>query len=220
MALADLRSDHFPFTAADAPPVLLLLHGYGSSEHDLAGLGPALDLDLPWASLRAPVELGNGGAAWLRIVTPGNPDPESVSDATDAIWAWIDSELPGGAPVIPIGFSQGGLMASQLLRTRPERVLGTVILGGFVQGAEQPSDELLTADRPLVFWGRGANDGVIAEAAIQRTTAWLPEHSTLTERIYPGLGHGINRDELADVAAFVRAALDRSEALAATGERA
>ncbi len=219
MALADLRSDHFPLPAAR--PVLVLLHGYGSSEHDLAGLGPALDLDLPWASLRAPVELGNGGAAWLRIVTPGNPDPEAVSNATDEIWAWLDTELPAGSAVIPIGFSQGGLMASQLLRTRPERVLGTVILGGFVQGAKQPADELLTAGRPLVFWGRGAADGVIAEEAIQRTTAWLPEHSTLTERIYPGLGHGINRDELTDVAAFVRTALEGSgRPITGAGERA
>ena len=32
-----------------------------------------------------------------------------------------------------VGFSQGGLMATQLLRTRPGRVAATVVLSGFVQ---------------------------------------------------------------------------------------
>ena len=53
-----------------------------------------------------------------------------------------------------VGFSQGGLMATQLLRTRPGRVAATVVLSGFVQAAPQPADEQLAAERPAVFWGR------------------------------------------------------------------
>jgi len=37
----------------DGPVVALLLHGYGSSEDDLAGLAPHVVPGLPWASLRA-----------------------------------------------------------------------------------------------------------------------------------------------------------------------
>ncbi|MBB5642252.1 phospholipase/carboxylesterase [Cryobacterium roopkundense] len=94
-------------------------------------------------------------------------------------------------------------MASQLLRTRPERVLATVVLGGFVLGAPQPGDPALAVSRPPVFWGRGAEDHVIAEAAIDRTGAYLPEHSTLAERVYPGLAHGISEAEIGDVRAFL-----------------
>ncbi|MBC7724059.1 MAG: hypothetical protein H7146_04820 [Burkholderiaceae bacterium] len=39
--------------AASAPAVVVVLHGYGSHERDLAGLAPALGLALPWASRRA-----------------------------------------------------------------------------------------------------------------------------------------------------------------------
>lgn len=187
------------------PAVAVLLHGYGSNEQDLAGLATALGLALPWASLRAPLDMGNGGAAWCAITRPGDPDAEPVAAATDTIWAWIDARLHPETRVVPIGFSQGGLMASQLLRTRPERVVAPVILGGFVLGAPQPADAQLKTQRPQAFWGRGDQDRVITEAAIARTAAFLPRHTALVERRYPGLAHGINADEIGDVQDFLAA---------------
>lgn len=197
--LRDIRSPDW----GTASTVALVFHGYGSDEVNLSGLVPALDLEISWASLRAPLELGNGGAAWFTITTPGNPDAAPVVEATDAIWRWVDVNVDPSASIIAIGFSQGGLMASQLLRTRPERVRATVILGGFVLGASQATDDSLSADRPPVFWGRGADDRVIADIAIERTAAFLPAHSTLVEKVYPGLAHGINADEVVDVREFL-----------------
>ena len=152
-----------------------------------------------------------GGAAWFQIITPGVPDAAPVEQATEMIWAWVDENLDPGIKIIPIGFSQGGLMASQLLRTRPERVVATTILGGFVLGAAQPGDAYLVERRPAVFWGRGQQDQVIAPVAIERTSEFLPRHSTLTERIYPDLAHGINADELLDVRSHVESQLTLAE---------
>ena len=185
------------------PTVVVLLHGYGSNEHDLAGLAPALGLGLPWASLRAPIELAPNAAAWFTITTPGDPVPEPVAAATETIWSWIDANVDPAGRIVPIGFSQGGLMASQLLRTRPERILAPVVLGGFVLGAAQPADDHLRAERPAAFWGRGAQDRVIVPSAIARTSAFLPGHTTLVERVYPGLAHGINAAEIDDVRSFL-----------------
>jgi phospholipase/carboxylesterase len=56
-----------------------------------------------------------------------------------------------------------------------------------------------------VFWGRGAEDRVIGVPAITRTTEFLPTHSTLVERIYPGLAHGINSPEVDDIRLFLTA---------------
>ncbi|QTE28097.1 alpha/beta hydrolase [Pengzhenrongella sicca] len=186
-------------------PVLLLLHGYGSNENDLTQLVPHLQLGLPWASLRAPIELGSGAAAWFTITTPGSPDLGPVAEATAAIWDWVDANLDPAAPVVPIGFSQGGLMVTQLLRTRPARVLAPVVLGGFVLGAPQPADDELAAYRPAVFWGRGSQDTVIAAHAVARTESWLPDHTTLTAKVYPGVGHAIGADAIVDVRDFVTA---------------
>lgn len=204
--LRDVRSTGW-ITKQTPDAVVLFLHGFGSNEQDLSSLAPALGLDLPWASLRAPLELGNGGAAWFEITTPGAPDAAPVQEATAAIWAWIEENVDSSTRIVPIGFSQGGLMASQLLRTRPERVVAPVILGGFVLGAIQRGDQTLREDLPPVFWGRGAEDRVIAPVAIDRTTEFLPAHSRLTEKVYPGLAHGINAAELDDVRDFITARL-------------
>ena len=208
--LLDLRSaDLSVDTRAEnpsTPAVALLLHGYGSNERDLTGLVSALQLELPWASLRAPLPAGPG-AAWFEITTPGSPDAAPVEAATAAIWAWVDEHLDVETRVVPIGVSQGGLMATQLLRTRPERVLAPVVLG-----APQPADDALAAARPAVFWGRGAVDRVIAAHAVERTSEWLPRHSTLIERVYPGLAHGISVDELADVHTFLSANVEAVDA--------
>ena len=197
--LRDVRS---PGWGAGAPVKVLFLHGFGADEQDLPGLAPALGLDLPWASLRAPLDVGSG-AAWFAVTTPGSPDPEVVEAATGTIWDWVDANLDPGTRVVPIGFSQGGLMATQLLRTRPERVLAPVVLAGFVLGAPQPADDTLADDRPPVFWGRGADDRVIAAPAVARTESWLPLHTSLTARVYPGLSHGISGPEVADVRDFL-----------------
>lgn len=208
--LDDVRSAQWS-KAPESGAVLLFLHGFGSNEHDLSNLAEPLNLGMPWASLRAPLELGHGGAAWFQIVTPGAPDSAPVERATEMIWAWVDENLGPEIRIIPIGFSQGGLMASQLLRSRPERVIATTILGGFVLGTAQPGDAFLAEQCPAVFWGRGQQDQVIAPVAIARTSEFLPQHSTLIERVYPGLAHGINAEELLDVRSHVVSQLTLAE---------
>ena len=78
-----------------------------------------------------------------------------------------------------------------------------VVLAGFVLGAPQPGDDFLADNRPAVFWGRGAEDRVIAAPAVSRTDSWLPLHTSLTKRVYPGLGHGIHAAEMVDVRDFL-----------------
>jgi phospholipase/carboxylesterase len=201
--LSDVRST--PWLPGSGPTVALLLHGYGSNEADLSGLAAAIGLTMPWASLRAPITMGHGGAAWFEIVTPGDPDAEPVRLATEAIWHWVDEHAGPDVRVVPIGFSQGGLMASQLLRTRPDRVAAAVILGGFVRGGDESGDSILAESRPPVFRGRGAEDRVIGVPAISRTADFLPDHTSLEEHVYPGLAHGINDEEVADIRAFLLA---------------
>lgn len=188
----------------DTRALVLLLHGYGSNEGDLASLTPALPTGFAWASLRAPLTLTAGSYSWFPITSPGAPSAEPVEEATAAIQSWIAQTVAVETAVVPLGFSQGGLMASQLLRSEPRRVAASVILGGFVLGHPQPGDEILSAERPPVFSGRGTLDGVITAEAVARTDAWLPGHSLLTDRRYDGLGHGISPEELADVVAFLQ----------------
>ncbi|WP_439564679.1 alpha/beta hydrolase [Microcella sp.] len=184
-------------------PLLVLLHGYGSHEGDLFGLSPHLPLQPVIASVRAPLRAGPG-FAWYGL---DGATPESRSEGADAaargLLHWLDS-VPATSVGL-LGFSQGGAMSIQLLRHAPERFAFAVSLAGFVVRGEAPADERLAALAPPVFWGRGTHDTVIPAAFIDDTQAWLPRHTTLTERIYEGLGHSVSEAELADVLTFLRA---------------
>jgi len=190
-------------TSGGDSPVVLLLHGYGSNEDDLPALAPYLPDGVAWASLRAPIDMGWGGASWFPFTFPAEPDQAPIDAVTEAIWEWVGTHVPAGAPLVPLGFSQGGLMALQLLRTRPERVAATVVLSGLITTATQPADARLEASRPPVFWGRGDADSLIWPEAVERLATWLDGHSTLTARVYAGLGHGVSDDEMDDVRAFL-----------------
>ncbi len=195
-------------------PLIVLLHGYGSHEGDLFSLSPALPLDAVIASLRAPIAMGQGNA-WWAITDLGSPDPASVDAAANTVLAWLDTIAadfpPNTASVSLLGFSQGGAVALQLLRLAPERFASAVCLSGFVVPGEHVDDAELARVRPPVFWGRGTDDGVIPDRAVEHTEQWLPEHADAEIRIYEGLGHAVSTPELGDLAKFLATNL-RSEA--------
>ena len=183
--------------------IVLLLHGYGSNERDLPGIVAQLGVDAPMASLRAPVDMGGGAYAWFPLDESLDFPRETVDDATNILWQWIDENVAPETKLITVGFSQGGCMASQLLRSRPERIASTVILSGFVLDGLQPADARLSEERPAVFWGRGTADTVIPPALVALASVWLGTHTTLTEKVYPGLAHSVHDQELADVKAYL-----------------
>lgn len=184
-------------------PVVILLHGYGSNENDLPSLMQFLPQNLPWYSLRAPLDSIHGGFAWAPMSTPGNPLASDIEPATARVWAWIDANLPAECPLIVIGFSQGGLMTTQLLRTRPERLLAALVLAGFTLGAEQEADAWLTEHRPKVFYARGLADQVISADTAARTLNWLKAHVDADVHSYEGLGHSIDGRVMADAAEYL-----------------
>ncbi|QTX05532.1 alpha/beta hydrolase [Agromyces archimandritae] len=192
-------------------PVLLLLHGYNSDESDLFGLAPYLPLEPVVASLRAPLPAGYG-YAWFPLGAPGSllaPEQtlarrRGADAAVRAVLAWLDERVDARTPVGLLGFSQGGAIAIELLRARPERFAFAAVLAGFALDDAQPGDEELARIAPPVFWGRGTADEVIPAAAVAHTQHWLPEHASLTAGIYEGVGHQISELELRELVAFLR----------------
>ncbi|GAB3139727.1 alpha/beta hydrolase [Marisediminicola antarctica] len=181
-------------------PLLVLLHGYGSHEGDLFGLSPQLTLQPVIASVRAPLRAGSG-YAWFPFSPEEAPVAGTADDTARALLAWLDTTTSTSVGLL--GFSQGGAMALQLLRHAPTRFAYAVMLAGFASD-EGEGDADLAAASPPVFWGRGTADQVIPAELVAHTQRWLPSHSTLTERIYEDLGHGVSAAELGDVSDFIR----------------
>jgi phospholipase/carboxylesterase len=157
------------------------------------------------------VDIAGAGATAAEVGLDGEAAPQTpavAADATpeasiDAVLAWLDALETPPTQIGLLGFSQGGVMAIELMRRQPERFSFVVNLSGFVYEGERAGDVALAESLPPVFWGRGTQDDVITEAAIVRTTDWLPAHSTLSGRIYEGLGHAVSPQELTDIAGFV-----------------
>ncbi len=198
--------------ARNGLPLLVLLHGYGADEHDLFGLAPFLPDGIAVASVAAPLAppWPMPGRSWYAIDGLNGRDPDAVTFAARAFLRWLD-EAAGDAPTVALlGFSQGAAVALQALRLDPARFDAVVALSGYASPGDLPEDAVLRETRPKVFWGCGTNDDVIPAALIAHTAGWLPDHSELTGRVYPGLTHSISEDELADVRVFLEKWRDSS----------
>lgn len=194
-----------PPTPLAGRTLLVVLHGRGADETDLLPLVRALDTDSVPVLLRGPADLPPG-FAWRNDGGSG-AQASGLEPAAEAVLDWLDG-LNATVPNRPdavrlLGFSQGAAVAAQLLRLAPERFECAALLAGFVQSDPHPGDARLAEARPPVFWGRGDADDVIPAAAIAHAAAWLPRHTSLVERRYPGLGHGISAEEARDTAAFL-----------------
>ena len=83
-----------PKTSKTNPPLLILLHGYGSNEQDLFSFAEELPDELLIISARAPLSMGFGSYAWYTIhfdSTDGkfSDIPEAIK-ARDTISKFID----------------------------------------------------------------------------------------------------------------------------------
>lgn len=193
-------------------PLVLLLHGWGADERDLAGLVPALPAGYLYASPRAPLPLPGAGYAWFPLALPDLvPDAALADAAARGVLSWLDRTLArvrSHGPVALLGFSQGAALALQLLRHSPETFAGAALLSGFAVPGLVAGDEAMAQIRPGVLAGHDDADPVIPAHATADLHRFLAEHAAAVVRRYPGAGHGITIEEAADVAAFLRARLD------------
>ncbi|MEY4102405.1 MAG: hypothetical protein RIR88_539 [Actinomycetota bacterium] len=197
-------------------PLLIMMHGYGSHEGDLFSLAQYLPEKFVVAALRGPLNAGQGFAWFDLQFDPATNtlkrDVSEVNASAQALLAWIDeldAEVGGLGSVSLLGFSQGGVMMSTLLRHAPERFDAGVLLSGFIVEDTTPGaaerDAHLAEVKPPVFWGRDTDDPVISQELVDVTRRWLPAHTDLTTKLYSYMGHGITMEEVDDVSAFLQA---------------
>ena len=207
-----------PLTVAGAPPLLLLLHGVGSNEHDLFELAPFLDKRFLIISVRAPNTLGSGSYAWFEVnFTPQGPviNPEQAEASRETLITFIKEAITtyGADPkrVYLMGFSQGAIMSASVALTRPELVAGAALMSGRILPEIQPliaSHEELSGFPFLVVHGIADMVLPISYGRASRTLlASLPVDLTYHE--YP-MGHEVSQASLRDVTAWLSEQLDKA----------
>jgi len=200
----------------ERPPLLVLLHGVGANEQQMAGIAPAFDPRFLVLSARSPLVLGPNAFGWfhVRFTAQG---PVINADEAEAGWAliarFVDEAVAayGADParVYVGGFSQGAIMSLAALLTAPRKIAGAVAMSGRllpeVLPHAAPEDEL-RGKRVLIVHGEADEKlGVHLARWARDQLVRLPLE--LTYRELP-MAHGITAESLAVVTDWLSASLD------------
>ena len=194
-------------SADPAAPLVVLLHGRGSSERDIIGLAEHLPAGPAYAAVRAPIAEG-GGFAWFANRGIGRPVAESLAQTMAWFRTWLDEVAPDGRPVALVGFSGGAAFAGGLVLSDPDRFAGAAVLYGTLPfDAGVPVSEGRLAGVP-VFVAQGEQDTVIPRELLDRTWSFLHGESgaRVRSRRDPG-GHGLTASTVAELGGWLEETL-------------
>lgn len=189
----------------DAHAAVVLVHGRGATARSILPLGD--ELNLPGVAYLAPQAAENTWypQSFLAPVEANEPGRTSGLHAIrNALTTAVDADIPTSSVVI-LGFSQGACLASEFAARNPTRYGGLAALsGGLIGESITPSEYEGDLDHTPVFLGCSDTDPHIPESRVHET-ARIFEHlnATVTTRIYPGMGHGVNQDELDHVTQMI-----------------
>jgi len=191
----------------DAEKAVILLHGRGASAEDILSL--AGELNLPGVAYLAPQA---ADYTWYpyRFLEPAarnQPWLDSALRKVDELVSLLQSGLPIER-IFLLGFSQGGCLALEYAARHPQRYGGVIGLSAGLIGAD---GELVGADNGLepktgnlegapVFLGCSDVDPHIPLERVQISAEIFEKlGGAVTTRIYPGLDHTVNEDELEQI---------------------
>ncbi|HEX5759010.1 MAG TPA: dienelactone hydrolase family protein [Thermoanaerobaculia bacterium] len=200
-----------PVARAGAPleraaGAVVLLHGRGATAESILAL--AGELDRPDLAYLAPQAAGSTWYpySFLAPLAANEPWLSSALAAVGRALALAAAAGHGAGRVALVGFSQGACLALEHVARAPRRYAGVAGLSGGLIGPDGAPRPLppAGAERPLagtpVFLGCGVPDPHIPAARVEETAGVLEAlGGAVTMRLYPGLGHTVNADELAHV---------------------
>jgi phospholipase/carboxylesterase len=183
---------------SDATAAAVLVHGRGATAQSIVQMG--LDVHEEGLALLAPQAARNTWYPNSFLAPVENNEPgrssglQAVDDAVErAVEAGISRES-----VLVGGFSQGACLASEYVARNPRRYGGLAALsGGLIGETVDPQSYDGDVEGTPVFVGCSDVDPHIPIERVHATTeAFELLGGDVDERIYEGMGHGVNQDEL------------------------
>jgi len=181
-----------------AGAVLIMVHGRGAAPRNILDLVPAIGH--PDAAYLAPAA---AGGTWypLSFMAPIEQNEPGITSGISVVHGLIAETLAAGVPaerIVLLGFSQGACLAATAAQRRPDRYGGVIVFSGGLIGPPGASwDETGGFRSTPVFFGCSDRDAHVPESRV-RESAQVFERmgANVTTRIYPGMGHLVNEDEV------------------------
>lgn len=189
----------------EAKRAMIMIHGRGAGSQSILQLADALNRP-DWAYF-APQA---ANLAWYpnRFIAPiasNEPYLSSALQVVDDLVNHIVSEGITAENIVLIGFSQGACLVLEYAARHPRRYGGVVGLSGGLIGPEGKTFSYEgSLDGTPVFLGCSDVDFHIPLTRVKESTAALANlGAVVDERIYPGMDHTINDDEISVVQALM-----------------
>lgn len=181
-----------------AKAAMILIHGRGATAESM--LHFAGELDRSDIHYRAPQ--ANGHSWYPRsFMAPKEMNEPGISSGLQAIYDLITALNEAGFPnqkIVLLGFSQGACLATEFAARHPQKYGGVIGLSGGLIG--QTVDEAHysgSLENTPIFLGCSDRDPHIPEERVHETAGIFEKlGGDLTEKIYPGMGHTVNLDEI------------------------
>ncbi len=197
--------------SADA--ALVLVHGRGATAQSIIQLGSQLATD--GVALLAPQAARN---TWYpnSFLAPVEHNEPGRTSGLQAVADALETATAAGIPtehVLVGGFSQGACLASEFVARNPRRYGGLAAFSGGLIGETIDPDDYTAVEGSLedtpAFLGCSNVDPHIPEQRVHDTADVLSAlEADVTTRIYDGMGHTINEDEVAFVSEMVAGLID------------
>jgi phospholipase/carboxylesterase len=162
---------------------VVLLHGVGGSETNLADLAAAIDPDTLVVLPRGPLQIAPGQFGWFRVNFTASGPSIVAAEAEQSRQALIRfmAQLQAAYGIDPqntviAGFSQGGILSASVALSAPECVTGFGLLSGRILPELEPhlaGKERLAKLRGFI--GHGEYDSKLPVAWAQRSNRLLDE---------------------------------------------
>jgi phospholipase/carboxylesterase len=203
-----------PKIASEKPPLLILLHGYGSNKEDLFSFAEELPDALLIVSLEAPLSIGNGGYAWYSINFDGIngkfSDLKEAKKSIDEIAIFIDSIKKKyntkQDKTFLLGFSQGAILSYSLSFFHPNKIQHVLALSGYVNTALLPeniSQEIKTD----YYCSHGSVDQVLPVEWARNSKPFLDNLGFKNEYSEYNVGHGVASQNFYSFKSWIEARL-------------
>lgn len=192
---------------SQARAAMLLVHGRGATAESILTL--AGELNQPGFAYLAPQAAGN---TWYpnSFLAPIASNEPSLSSALAALADALARIATAGIPAertMLVGFSQGACLTLEFVARNARRYGGVAGLsGGLIGPSGTPRDYAGSLEGTPVFLGCSDVDAHIPVGRVHESSEILQRiGGEVTKRIYPGMGHTVNQDEID----FVRGMMER-----------
>ena len=181
-----------------AESAVVLIHGRGDSSRGILALAPELQTSRTAFLAPQAVSFSWYPNSFLSEVELNEPWLSSALARVEAAVTAVGTVIPEERVVL-MGFSQGACLALEFAARNTRRYGGVVAFSGGLVGPDgTPRDYPGSLEGTPVFLGCSDVDAHIPVGRVHESAHVMDDlGGKVEERIYPGMGHTINEDEIA-----------------------